>query len=53
MIAIGLSKQQILAADPEAIQQIDFTGNLNGEKDINNNTMMFFIIEEVKETLLA
>ena len=29
MIAIDLSKQQELDADPKAIQQIDFTGNLN------------------------
>ena len=27
MIAIDLSKQQVLDADPKAIQQIDFTGN--------------------------
>ena len=29
MIAIDLSKQQELDADPKAIQQINFTGNLN------------------------
>ena len=29
MIAIDLSKQQALDADPKAIQQIIFTGNLN------------------------
>ena len=29
MIAIDLSKQQALDADPKAIQQISFTGNLN------------------------
>ena len=28
MIAIDLSKQQVLGADPKAIQQISFTGNL-------------------------
>ena len=27
MIAIGLSKQQALDADPRAIQQINFTAN--------------------------
>ena len=32
MIAIDLSKQQALDADPEAIQQINFTGNLNRKK---------------------
>ena len=29
MIAIDLSKQQVLDADPKAIQQINFTANLN------------------------
>ena len=48
LIAIDLSKQQALAADPRAIEQINFTANL--ERD--GNTTMFFIIEEAKETLL-
>ena len=29
MIAIDLSKQEALEADPKAIQQINFTGNLD------------------------
>ena len=48
MIAIDLSKQQILDADPIAIQQINFTANL----DRAGNTTMFFFIEETKETVL-
>ena len=48
VIPIGLSKQQKLDTDPKAIQQIDFTGNL----DRGGITQMFFIIEEVKETVL-
>ena len=48
MIAIDSSKQQALDADPKAMQQINFTGNL--ERD--NGTIMFFIIEEAKETAL-
>ena len=48
MIAINLSKQQAFNADPKAIQEINFTGNLSG----NNNRLIFFIIEEVKETIL-
>ena len=48
MIAIDLSKQQTLDADPKAIQQINFTGNLNRAEVAT----MFFIIEEVKETVL-
>ena len=46
MIAIDLSKQQVLDADPRLIQQINFTENL----DRAGNTTMFFIFEEVKET---
>ena len=48
MIAIGLSKQQALDADLKTIQQINFTGNL----EQNGNTIMPFIIEEAKETIL-
>ena len=47
MIAIDLSKQQALDADPRAIQQINFTAYL----DRNGNTT-FFIIEDAKETIL-
>ena len=47
MIAIDLSKQQVLDVDPKAIQQVNFTANL----DRNDNTAMFFIIEEGKETV--
>ena len=48
MIAIDLSKQQALDADPRAIQQINFTAKL----DRDGNTTMFFIIKEAKETVL-
>ena len=44
MIAIYLSKQQALDADPKAIQQINFTGSL----DRTGNTRTFFILEEAK-----
>ena len=47
MIAIDLSKQQALDADPKAIQQINFTANL----DRAGNTTMFFIIKEAKESI--
>ena len=49
MITIDLSKQQALDVDPEAMQQINFTGNR--VENINGNTM-FFITEEAKETIL-
>ena len=48
MIAIDLSKQQVLDADPRAMQQINFTANL----DRAENTTIFFIIEEANETVL-
>ena len=48
MIAIDLSKQQALDIDPKAIQQINFTANL----DRAVNTIIFFILEEVKVTVL-
>ena len=48
MIAIDLSKQQASDADPKAIQQISFTGNL----ELRNGAIMFFIIEKAKETVL-
>ena len=47
MIAIDLSKQQSLDADPRAIKQINFTANLERAR----NTTVFFIIEEAKETI--
>ena len=43
MIAIYLIKQESLDADPKAIQQINFTGNLGEEATI------LFIIEETKK----
>ena len=48
MIVIDLNKQKALDVDREAIQQINFTGNV----DDSNNRLMFFIIYEVKETIL-
>ena len=48
MIAVDLSKQQALDADPRAIQQINFTVNL----DRAGNTRVYFILEEAKETIL-
>ena len=48
MIAVDLSKQQALDADPRAIQQINSTANL----DRAGNTRVYFILEEAKETTL-
>ena len=48
LIAINLSKQQALNPDQKAVQQRNFTGNL----DQAANTTMFFIIEEVSKAIL-
>ena len=45
MIAVDLSKQQALDADPKAIQQINFTANL----DRADNTRLYFIFKEAKK----
>ena len=47
MIAIDLSKQQALNADPKAIKQTNLTANL----DRVGNTRLYFILEETKETV--
>ena len=41
MIPIDLSKQQVLDADPRAVQRINFMANI----DTAGNTTIFFIIE--------
>ena len=48
LIAIVLSKQQALDADPKATQQIYFTGNLEPAGNVN----IFFIIEKIKKNVL-
>ena len=48
MIAVDLNKQQALDANPRAIQQINFTANL----DRAGNTTVYFILGEAKETIL-
>ena len=48
MIAIDSTKQKALYFNPKAIQQINFTANL----DRAGNTRIYFILEEVKETIL-
>ena len=45
MIDIDLRKQEALDADPKAIEQINFTANL----DRAGNTRFYFILEEAKE----
>ena len=47
MIAVGLSKQQVLDADPQAIQQTNFAANLNRAR----NARIYFILVEAKKKL--
>ena len=44
MIAVDLSKQQALYADPKAVQQTNFTANL----DRAEKTRFYFILKETK-----
>ena len=48
MVAVDLSRQQAFDADPRAIQQINFTANL----DRAGETIVYFILEEPEETKL-
>ena len=47
LITANLSKQKALDADPKAIQEIIFTGQVD-DKDLT----VFYILEESKETIL-
>ena len=47
MILVDLNKQQALDADRKAIQQINFTENL----DRPGNKRFYFILEKVKDTV--
>ena len=49
LVAIDLSEQQKLDADPKVLQQINFIGNLSRAQ----GAKMFFIIVEAKETILG
>ena len=50
MVAIDLSKQKALDADPKTIRRVNFTRNLAWDQVAN--TPVLFIIEEAKEHVL-
>ena len=50
LIAVDLSKQKPLDADPRAIQQIVFQGFVGGED--NTKIRIYTILEKSKETIL-
>ena len=49
MIALDIYKQQAFYLDPKAIQQVNFTANL----DQAGHRLFFFIYEETKNTVLT
>ena len=51
VIAVDLSKQQALHADPKPIQKINFTANLEEIQETPGNTKIYFILEEAQETV--
>ena len=50
LIAVDLSKQKALDADPRAIQQIVFQGVVGGAN--NTKIRLYTILEKSKETIL-
>ena len=50
LIAVDLSKQKALDADPRAIQQIVFQGVVGGAN--NTKIRLYTILEQSKETIL-
>ena len=50
LIAVDLSKQKVLDADPRAIQQIVFQGVLGG--DARTKIRLYTILEKLKEKIL-
>ena len=51
LIAVDLSKQKALDADPRAIQQIIFTGKIKAA-EANTRVIIYYILEKSKETIL-
>ena len=51
LIAADLSKQKALDADPNAVQQIIFTGKIKAT-EANTRVIIYYILEKSKETIL-
>ena len=49
---LPIIQKHITYTDPKTIQQINFAGILNQGEDVNDNSTMFFIIEEAKKITL-
>ena len=55
LIAVDLSRQKDLDADPKAIRQTEFVGQLKKLNSANNNAESMFVLtisEKIKETRL-
>ena len=50
LIAVDLSRQKELDADPEAIQQIEFIGQLQNINNVNNNPESMFVLTILEKT---
>ena len=50
LIAVDLSKQKVLDADPKAIQQVVFQGVVGG--DGNTNIRLYTVLKQSKKTVL-
>ena len=51
IIAVDLSKQNVLDADSRAIQKIIFTGEIKATV-ANTRVIIFYVLEKSKETIL-
>ena len=56
LIAVNLSRQKVLDADPKAVQQMEFIGQLKNEDSVNaDGTQSMFVVkilEKIKEMRL-
>ena len=50
--AVDLSKQKALDDDSRAIQQIIFTGKITAAAAANTRVIIYYILEQSKETML-
>ena len=50
LIAVDLSRQKELDADPEAVQQIEFIGQLQNINNVNNNPESMFVLTILEKT---
>ena len=52
ILAIDLSEQQALDSDPKAVQQINFTGNINRSQNVMTKQKCFSLLKKQKKPFL-